>query len=141
MISKIYDMVWYGMKRKSQPKTLIGKLYPQKEKNSRSTKAHRYIRTVKSNIKQQGKHKLELSDLQILNLIKDPCFYCGKIVDFPHERNGIDRVNNDLNYIVDNCVPCCKYCNSAKKDKTFEEFKQWVKKLVINLKGKVFKGK
>lgn len=36
--------------------------------------------------------------------------------------NGIDRVNNDLGYTVDNCVPCCWDCNEFKKDKTPEEF-------------------
>ncbi len=28
---------------------------------------------------------------------------------------GIDRINNDLGYIVGNCVPCCTSCNTKKR--------------------------
>lgn len=51
-------------------------------------------------------------------LIQQSCHYCG-------EKNcgGIDRVNNDLGYLLTNCVPCCKYCNRAKHMENVESFK------------------
>jgi DNA polymerase-3 subunit alpha len=39
--------------------------------------------------------------------------------------NGLDRVDNNKPHSKENCVPCCKYCNFAKRDRTLEEFKQW----------------
>lgn len=38
------------------------------------------------------------------------------------KANGIDRVNNNFGYNINNCVPCCEHCNRAKLDWTFEEF-------------------
>lgn len=32
--------------------------------------------------------------------------------------NGLDRVNNDLPHTLENCVPCCKFCNFAKNNLT-----------------------
>ena len=43
--------------------------------------------------------------------------------------NGVDRVDSALGYTVDNCVPCCKYCNRAKSDMTFEEFKEHIERI------------
>ena len=43
--------------------------------------------------------------------------------------NGIDRVDSNIGYIFENCVPCCKLCNMAKKEYPVEEFKEWIAKL------------
>lgn len=40
--------------------------------------------------------------------------------------NGIDRKNNDLGYDIHNCVTCCKICNRAKNDMSYEEFMDWI---------------
>lgn len=52
-------------------------------------------------------------------LIKDPCFYCGKLSEtidhlIPLSLGGTDSVIN--------LTGACKSCNSSKKDKTFIEF-------------------
>ena len=48
-------------------------------------------------------------------IVKNPCHYCGIIQDRGTEQfNGIDRVNNTIGYILDNCVSCCKMCNYMK---------------------------
>jgi len=46
------------------------------------------------------------------SLVKKSCYYCGII----QERgfNGIDRLNQSIGYIQDNCVSCCKMCNFTK---------------------------
>ena len=31
--------------------------------------------------------------------------------------------------MIDNCVPCCKICNIAKRNMTLEEFDEWIKRL------------
>ena len=44
-------------------------------------------------------------------------------MDFsPVRINGIDRINSDKGYTIDNCVPCCAQCNHMKLDYTTEEF-------------------
>jgi hypothetical protein len=37
-------------------------------------------------------------------------------------RNGVDRVDSGRGYTVDNCVPCCKFCNLMKRNYTPEFF-------------------
>jgi len=36
--------------------------------------------------------------------------------------NGIDRIDNTKDYTLDNCVPCCKNCNYAKRTLTQHDF-------------------
>lgn len=38
------------------------------------------------------------------------CSYCGD----PIHTIGIDRVDSNLGYSLDNCVPCCAVCNRIK---------------------------
>ena len=39
--------------------------------------------------------------------------------------NGLDRVDSSLPHTVDNVVPCCKWCNYAKRERTATEFENW----------------
>lgn len=57
------------------------------------------------------------------------CFYCG---DQPSQVkksrfeecivNGIDRMDNNMGYQLDNCVSCCRPCNFMKRDTPFSQF-------------------
>lgn len=67
---------------------------------------------------------------QALAIFTQNCHYCNqspsntsrtKIKEFRY--SGIDRIDNDKGYSVDNCVPCCKTCNRMKSNLTLEEFK------------------
>lgn len=73
----------------------------------------------------------ELSKEEFKGLITQDCFYCGvsptcvksgKEIYGEFIYNGIDRVDNSKGYIIDNCVPCCKFCNIAKRDLSQKEF-------------------
>jgi hypothetical protein len=70
-----------------------------------------------------------LSHEEAFDMIKAACTYCGDDPKWPTARSGIDRVENGKGYFLDNCVPCCKYCNSAKQDRTLEEFISWIKRV------------
>jgi hypothetical protein len=50
-------------------------------------------------------------------IILNDCDYCG-------DKNscGIDRVENDLGYILENCVSCCSKCNYAKRNLSKDVF-------------------
>ena len=75
---------------------------------------------------------------QFYNLTQMNCYYCGENPsnrrkgyfnnsgEFDYIYNGLDRVNNDLPYLIGNVVPCCKYCNSAKGNLTLAEFEEWI---------------
>lgn len=81
---------------------------------------------------------------EFIKLITKSCYYCGippwekesKIIEtfngiFP--INGIDRVDSYLGYILDNCVSCCKVCNQAKSNMSYDEFIEWIHCVYINL--------
>lgn len=104
------------------------------------------MRTVMNCYKQHAKIKgcsFELTEVQFSKLIKDNCYYCGaepnnisKRRDKPYRKylyNGIDRIDNNKGYIINNVVSCCKKCNFAKKTSTLEEFKDWIEKVYNNL--------
>lgn len=96
--------------------------------------------------KRNKKWKVEKNDIDLDNFIslsKEICFYCGieptNIATDRHRKtkeerlvvkyNGIDRINSNKHYSLDNIVPCCKYCNTAKNIMSVDEFKQWIKRV------------
>lgn len=42
--------------------------------------------------------------------------------------NGLDRVDNSKIHIIDNVVPCCKWCNFSKRERSTQEFLDWLKR-------------
>lgn len=97
-----------------------------------------YIRPYKmlySNAKAR-KIECDLNFDYFKNLIIKECYYCGEL---PKEKkwsnsqifiaNGIDRINNKLGYLEDNCVSCCSFCNFAKNEFTQEVFFNKIEKI------------
>lgn len=78
----------------------------------------------------------ELTVEQFTELTKQPCYYCGVEPAYilrvrtegagDYVYNGIDRLDNGKGYLPDNVVPCCKICNQAKSDRSYEEFINWI---------------
>lgn len=92
--------------------------------------------------------EFSLTKEQFYNLTTNNCFYCGclpkqkakgssfevtaKTLEYGmFYHNGIDRVNNDIGYLIDNCVTCCKVCNYAKHTMKYEDFLEWIDNLVV----------
>ena len=48
--------------------------------------------------------------------------------------NGIDRVNNNIGYILENCVSCCMVCNHSKHTMSKDDFYNWIEKVYKNMK-------
>ncbi len=44
-------------------------------------------------------------------------------------RNGIDRFDNTIGYIKDNCRSCCSLCNYLKRDSSYEKFINKIKRI------------
>lgn len=85
-----------------------------------------------------------LSRDQFRNLVTQNCHYCG--VEPLHKKsskqfneenkkhseftyNGIDRIDSNKDYTLDNCVPCCGVCNRAKCSDSYTKFKEWIRRL------------
>lgn len=63
----------------------------------------------------------ELSPKQFDEITAENCYICGKQNTEIH-KNGIDRFNNDIGYIVENCRPCCTECNFMKGIYSYDIF-------------------
>lgn len=80
------------------------------------------------------KKSMELSYDQQLLIKCSPCEYCG--INF---SCGIDRVDSDGSYTIDNVVPCCTTCNYMKCHLTLEQFKSHVSRIHRHTKNFVLK--
>jgi len=101
----------------------------------------RVIRTYKNDAKKRG-IEYNLTEKQFAKITQKNCYYCGakpnnvtnnNVNSGEYIYNGIDRIDNSKGYTIDNVVPCCKTCNSAKGTLTTKEFKEWVVKIYNNL--------
>lgn len=77
----------------------------------------------------------ELTKEDVRILTSRNCFYCGvepgnlsksKYGTGSYSYNGIDRMNNEIGYIKQNVVPCCKMCNFAKGKNSFKDFRNYL---------------
>lgn len=72
-----------------------------------------------------------------VRLFNSNCHYCNGVPSNLLKLNnkvigryqGIDRVDNNKGYISGNIVPCCKYCNSFKSNRTKIEFMDHLSRL------------
>lgn len=68
-----------------------------------------------------------LSFEQFKSFIEVPCNYCGSVT-----KNivGLDRVDNNIGYNMDNCVSCCKICNVGKNSISIDIWANWIKTII-----------
>jgi hypothetical protein len=93
------------------------------------------------NARKRG-YAFQLTKEQTRSLFTSPCFYCSaepssimypsRSQQPPFTYNGIDRLHNELGYVDGNVVACCWMCNRAKGDFTYEEFMEWINRIVQN---------
>ena len=105
--------------------------------SNRNSVLHSYARHCK-----EYNREWLLTNEEAYEIFQSNCYYCGtkpsqirktRKLALPYIYNGIDRIDNNLGYTKENCVPCCKYCNYAKRDRTIKDFFDWAKKLGENL--------
>ena len=46
-----------------------------------------------------------------------------------HKVIGLDRVDSNKDYDLDNVVPCCWICNRAKGNETYDNFIKWIQRI------------
>lgn len=97
-------------------------------------------RTYKKNSKRYGR-EFNVSLEEFKEITSKNCHYCGiepmciaksvckdskKLEHTTYKYNGIDRINSNKGYERDNIVPCCKWCNIAKSNRSEKEFKEHI---------------
>lgn len=96
--------------------------------------------------KDQAKRRnilFNLSQEEFKSLIFKNCYFCGEPPSnvFANYRknnqaghqpvlyNGIDRLDSDGDYEIDNCVTCCSVCNYGKRQMSEQQFLSWIAKV------------
>ena len=100
-----------------------------------------YFNAYKSSAKRR-KHNFELTLAEFREFSSKPCFYCGQLecrvtrpsggLYYRSKVNGIDRIDNNVGYVVENCRSCCSVCNYAKRKMTTSDFIAWIRRIVAN---------
>ena len=96
----------------------------------------RYVfRAYRKNAKQRG-IPFALSMAEFRSIVVLNCIYCGaapkigfSLSRVPIPLNGIDRVDSQLGYSPDNCVPACTSCNKLKSNRSREDFLNHIRKI------------
>ena len=82
------------------------------------------FRQYKSNAKKRN-IEFKLSKIEFINILTNKrCFYCGAI-----DELGIDRIDSNLGYTINNCTTCCKKCNIMKNVFSQFEFQEHIEKI------------
>jgi hypothetical protein len=89
-----------------------------KKRKDRLVSPHTLLNRYRHDAKRRGGREFLITKEQFMDLWQKPCYYCNGSIP----TIGIDRVNNDVGYTVDNIVPCCTRCNLAKRNLSKPEF-------------------
>lgn len=98
---------------------------------------YRHTRTYRKGAARRG-HSFELTQSECRVLFLQDCHYCGspplgRVSTGSYSTtalvNGIDRLDNERGYTVDNVVTCCKFCNRAKFTYPIAEFLAWIERV------------
>ena len=92
-------------------------------------------------------YSFNLTKDQLRKLTSSDCYYCKKPPSNKQRQfngsggeyiyNGVDRMDNNKGYSLENCLPCCSICNHAKHNLTYDQFVEMVVRIfqTLNLKG------
>jgi hypothetical protein len=105
---------------------------------------HMLFVTLKRKAIKYRKLSWSIDEPEFQRLVQMDCHYCGQTpsqqfyyqpggkydkTKKPYLWNGLDRVDSNKHYSLDNVVPCCSVCNRAKMAMSQEEFLIWVERV------------
>lgn len=110
-----------GKMRKPMPGTAFNNVIGQYKKDAR-------IKEV----------EFRLSKEEMLKIVGLPCVYCGAepsnmsttSTGATFKYNGVDRIDSNKGYVLENCSPCCRLCNWMKKDLSVSDFITHIKRII-----------
>jgi hypothetical protein len=77
--------------------------------------------------------EFELTENDCKNFYNTKCYYCNDDI----KGMGIDRLDSNIGYVLNNLVPCCSKCNYMKHVMNKYEFIKHMKKILNNLNIKL----
>lgn len=120
--------VWNSQNREKRVKITQNYVKRNKEKVSNYNKL--FDKTYKGRLRtylnsaKKRNCDFTLSSEDFFHILSKPCSYCGS-----DTKIGVDRINNLLGYTKENSTSCCATCNYMKKNLSFNEFINHVKKI------------
>lgn len=114
----------YQKEHKEERKEYHKDYGPKHHIKNKHTPKYRY-RRYKADAKRRGR-EFDLTLEQFESLVVQPCFYCND----SESLIGIDRINNEIGYKIENCTPCCRICNVAKNIISYEEWIDYIMQLI-----------
>lgn len=96
-----------------------GKLFPEVFTNYRGGPINTLFSRYRNSAKKRSVD-FDVDSAFLKKLVSEDCYLCGKGTTQDHQ-NGIDRFDNDIGYLPQNCKSCCFNCNLMKKNYTFDE--------------------
>jgi len=114
-----------------------GKARPHVQKPNGYSILHSWLLTYQNAAKRRSL-SFDLTEAQFEQITAQNCHYCGAEPVEKHKPrehasrklNGIDRIDSDKGYSLENCVPCCKRCNYLKHIMTYDEMIEHISKIL-----------
>ena len=128
LTSKAYYLTTKDVRREQQYKA--NKAFRENNKEKIKILSHsivsRYSTYRSSAKKRHLSFDLTLEDFEIF--WNSQCSYCGEDIN----GIGIDRIDSNRGYTLENCVPCCAPCNYMKQSHSEQE---WYARMLLILKN------
>jgi hypothetical protein len=99
----------------------------QYDQQARQSPAGKY-KSYKSSAKVRG-ISFSLTKDQFMTFWQQDCYYCNR----PIATIGIDRIDSEIGYSIENCISCCSVCNYMKLDMNEEE---WYSNMLMILRNR-----
>ena len=117
--------------KNKEVRAVKAKVYAEKNKEAISAYQKEYRETIKGRFKKyqfsanSRGYDFPITLDEFSTFWQKPCHYCGDAI----ETIGLDRIDNNIGYNLDNLVSCCTFCNLAKLDWTEEYFLDKIRKI------------
>lgn len=112
--------------RKANPSVL--KISQHKTKQNLRTRYGQLLGNAR-----RRKIEVNLSFEDFKTIVSPSCFYCAG--SLPVTGAGIDRINCDKGYSLDNCIACCTDCNLTRNRLwSFDEFNKYIAPAIRQIK-------
>ena len=109
---------------------------------------YRYVYEQYQNGAKTRNLEFNLTKEEYIEIAKKNCHYCGsdpevkqpyrgngRYVGVPTPYNGIDRIDSNVGYKKENCVPCCTRCNYMKSNMNVSVFTEHILKIANHIKN------
>lgn len=112
---------------KKEHRAAINKKWRESKRDYLREKKRKYNQSPPRRFKEYQRHadrrgyEFCISLEEFIELISKVCYYCGECSKNKNDC-GIDRLDNGVGYVLENCIPCCEMCNRMKMDYTIDDF-------------------